>query len=1029
MADPWDQFPDAPVASAPASDPWAAFPDAQPAPPLAAASSQFAPPPTAGQVPPPTAEDTYDQSIGKRLRDATGRALGAPVDAVNNLPTLFGREPYTERPFGGGDQLVDLLESYTGGAERSALAVGRPDLDMVGAPLGQRTYSSFLQTPEAKEMYLDSTYGPQGDGWYYLADRFGKPTDRVVVRDENGKESLFNPPGVDMGDVVGGTLGASPEIIGGVAGAFAGAPSFAAGPGVGIPATAATSAIGAQLVGEPIYRLFEENRAAETVPEVAMRAGGEAVTDFAVGALSGGLGNLTLGAGNIVRAPFADSASQGLAPAFRQAADRLGAQGYDIKPLPSEAGAGGFMPRLEGFLEKLPGSSETMAAYRREGDAVLDQVQRDAVGQGDPRQAGFNVVDFLEAQRGGLEFRRDGLLNRLDNELMQRGDTMAGRQGPLASKEQAGDAARTGLNTARDNFRSEAGRLYDAARAAPGGTDAIVDITPLQSQVAEIRANLPPEATRTMQRDTGLLDASGRPINVPTTVGGGPSQEFTPDGLRRFLSGADDIAPNMSLDQARQMRTMIYDAIDDKTILPGVPERYLSQLGRSLTQAIEGSVERAGSPELRDALTSANTFYRENADQFSRQGVSRVFREPTQPGFQESNTIVPGLLTGAGKPGVIRDMKATMGESSPEWATVRRNAWEEITGAGRSETLYGRKVVKVDALAARLDRLDDETVRELFGADADQLRAYVADLSNRMNYLDADALSPNGTQNVMASLKAAAELDGQIARDYRQNVIAPFLRGEDGSIAKMKSSEFVPWLSRNASPADAKGVMERLTPEMRKEVEEGVTADIIQSAIAKQSGGMKEVLNLLTGEAPPASGSSVADALGAGFDSGSREQAERIAAILPQETRETLRDLAVIVARREERDATTQAIGGLAAGAATTAIVTSPIRAAQAAVVTKGLAMLITNPGFRRWVSNTKRTRLAPEEQASMIAAGPISLEAYVGAAKENENVRAAIDWIEGEMSQIDESGERVTRPPDDAASWEEFFREQGAGQ
>ncbi|TIM00632.1 MAG: hypothetical protein E5Y64_14025, partial [Mesorhizobium sp.] len=82
-------------------------------------------------------------------------------------------------------------------------------------------------------------------------------------------------------------------------------------------------------------------------------------------------------------------------------------------------------------------------------------------------------------------------------------------------------------------------------------------------------------------------------------VGGGPSSEFTPQGLSRMLGGVDDIAQSMTLDQARQMRTLVGDAIDDKNIMPGVPERYLVELRQSLSGAIDGSVDNVADPTLK----------------------------------------------------------------------------------------------------------------------------------------------------------------------------------------------------------------------------------------------------------------------------------------------------------------------------------------------------------------------------------------------------------------------------------------------
>src|SRR5690606_32968158 len=221
--------------------------------------------------------------------------------------------------------------------------------------------------------------------------------------------------------------------------------------------------------------------------------------------------------------------------------------------------------------------------------------------------------------------------------------------------------------------------------------------------------------------------------------------------------GVDDIAPNISLDQARQMRGLVQDAIDDKSLMPGVPERYLSQLQTAISRSIDDSVARAATPELRQALSDANRFYAQNVDRFSRKGISETYREPIQPGYIEDNRLVDRLLSGRGNPGVIRETRDLMGASSPEWAATRRNAVEQILDTGRDQTRYGRKVVNVDGLISRLNRLDDEAITELFGVtDAQQLRNLAVDISNRSKYLDASALSQQGSPNILNQLRAAA---------------------------------------------------------------------------------------------------------------------------------------------------------------------------------------------------------------------------------------------------------------------------------
>lgn len=942
-------------------------------------------------------------SFGERAIDVSAGVLGAPIDATSDLMGALGL-PTSDAPIGGSQFFGGIMHGLSGSRERAELG----DLDGIqsgGAPLGQRVYSSFLNTDQARDQYLTNKYGPENEGWYVLADRFGNPTNRRVVRSEDGSERLFNPPGVDMGDVAG-IAGGIPDLIGAIMGGTASIPAYALGPGVGIPVSAALSAGGAQLVGETVGRAFPENRETEPsiISDVLPRAAGEAGMDALLGAIFGGAGRLGSAVLNKARAPFAKSASDPVASEFRDAAERLSRQGYDIAPLPSEEGAGGFIPRIEGFLEKLPGSSEKMRQYRERGDQAIANFQRDIAGDVDPNQIGREAVNEMTTQRKNLVIDREQALTSTDDMIGQNQTDLSARQGPQMSAEGAGRQTRAGLERARQEFRDEAKRLYDIARAAPGGSDAIVDVRPVREQVQRIRDALPP------------------------TAEGAPSERFTPQGLSRFLMGVDDIAPTISIDQARQMRNLVQDAINDKNLMPGVPERYLSQLQNAISRSIDDSVTHAGTPELRQALSDANRFYAQNVDRFSRKGIAETFREPIQRGFVEDNRLVDRLLSGRGNPGVIRETRDLMGANSPEWAATRRSAVEHILDTGRDQTRYGRKVVNADGLVDRLNRLDDETITELFGiSDAQQLRNLAVDVSNRAKYLDASTLSQEGTPNILNQLRAAAAADDQIAREYRNSAIGPFLRGEDGVAAKLKPEELVPWLYRRASPDEAQQVMAKLSAPMKMQIEKGVVADIVENAISRGGGDMSSVRRLITGEANPADSQGIAELLGAGRDSASRQQADRINALVSTENRQALRDLALITARRQERDATTSAVGGLAAGAAVTNILSSPGSAARGAIVARGLAELITRPGVRRWLTNTRKHQMNASQTAQTTAITPQVMGLVGNAISENADVQAALEWLNEGVSQINDAGERISRPPQGAGSWQEFFEREVA--
>ena len=52
----------------------------------------------------------------------------------------------------------------------------------------------------------------------------------------------------------------------------------------------------------------------------------------------------------------------------------------------------------------------------------------------------------------------------------------------------------------------------------------------------------------------------------------------------------------------------------------------------------------------------------------------------------------------------------------------------------------------------------------------------------------------------------------------------------------------------------------------------------------------------------------------------------------------------------------------------------------------------------------------------------PAFADIITGVLGESEDVQAAADWLRAGRSQLNALGERVSRPPDGAGSWEQFF-------
>ena len=188
--DPWAQFPDAPRPND--KDEWDQFPDAAAtAAPASSVASEFAmqePVPAAAAAP---VQDTF----GDNAIRASAGVLGAPIDAMSEVLELIGA-PTSDTPFMGSKSIEGIMRSASGERESREIAAAAPGITQDGgAPLGERLYESFLNTPEATELFLAKKYGPEGQGWYRLADHFGNPTERYVTRAPEDAENAVQPAG------------------------------------------------------------------------------------------------------------------------------------------------------------------------------------------------------------------------------------------------------------------------------------------------------------------------------------------------------------------------------------------------------------------------------------------------------------------------------------------------------------------------------------------------------------------------------------------------------------------------------------------------------------------------------------------------------------------------------------------------------------------------------------------------------------------------------------------------------------------
>lgn len=263
-----------------------------------------------------------------------------------------------------------------------------------GAPLDLRAVIAAYPKPEDKLRLLKKYYP---DVQPYGSDNF-------VFTSKTGRKTLFNPQGMDIGDIAeyGRII---PEIGGGIVGGMVGVPGGPAGVvGGGIA--------GSQLAGELYDSMM---RAFGGVEET--RTAGEQATDIMKNV---GIDVATLGAGKYVLRPAAKALGFGSKAGQEAAAS---AQRLGMKPLPAGAVGGKTTQVIEGGLGQTLGGAATVAgtyqqAVQELGD-VIKRVGNEAAGA-NPAAAGQLIIDAANNFQKRFQTRSGELYERV-GDLMPKG--------------------------------------------------------------------------------------------------------------------------------------------------------------------------------------------------------------------------------------------------------------------------------------------------------------------------------------------------------------------------------------------------------------------------------------------------------------------------------------------------------------------------------------------------------------------------------------------------------------------------------
>jgi len=623
------------------------------------------------------------------------------------------------------------------------------------------------------------------------------------VRDGSGavKDVVVNGRGISGGDVAA-LAGTALPVAAGMGAAFA-TSGFSLIPQALAVAAASNTAGGVQ---DFITRRMYGNE--PDVGEIAGRRTMGAGVDAAV--------PIGLGAGKravqwaIGKSKFAS----GLENAAMDAVARLRAEsGVPLELSAAQASGNPLLARAEAFGANLPGSGPLKMQREKQADA-LRQIQRFILGE-DPAKVegeaeiatktksilGFNQRQAERGVAGDMNAAQGIAQNDIKNLL--NASTVPKDITPT----EAGIAVRAKMLEMRDKFRATAENLYNDVYVKAGGNDVVVPTRAVKATVDAIESKLPeaattlaPEIKRVLDVGKSLIDKDGNPI---------------PIGLR----------------QARELRSLVGDMIDQGQPTSSIPQRYLVQLKESLTQSIDDGVKASGNPEVAMALKDANTYYRNNVDKFHQTGIGSLFRDANQPGGVGDSTLVRNIFAGEGDLESLRRFKNMLGANSPEYKGLVRAGLNEML----DNAAQGESFVQGDRLLSSMRGWRNaEFRREALGPIEKELTQN----GELLRLAQGAKLSADDVERVLAArpgtaadtMRNAIEKQKNLDRFYKSRLVKEL---NDGVFdpATLNPDEFVSRFVQNASADETRSVLMHLrstSPELTDAIRRRTMLNLLQ---------------------------------------------------------------------------------------------------------------------------------------------------------------------------------------------------------
>lgn len=377
-------------------------------------------------------------------------------------------------------------------------------------------------------------------------------------------------------------------------------------------------------------------------------------------------------------------------------------------------------PEIANYLTKTPVGAEIP-------DQVRDQLKRQVAfsamrmknSQISAEDLAKDTIGILKSELGTISKPAEDAVNQISKDLAPslqgafndvQNSAKALIPNTAATPTTLGNKLKDFVRGGYDKFKETDFANYQAAKSNPFYKE--VKVVPsavkewadnLESATVQMYKASPEETTR-------ILNQFGDPYNVQEVIKDTKAiPSMLPEGTRAYVGAVGNMADEQSIDSLRRMRTMVGESIGQQSVLPGLSDMEKKRLYKAITTDINNTVDNLPTGTLKEALSKANTFHRENVDKYVFKRIENIMNPTGEAGGATPASIMSKLESKDATTYLDEIYSASKSEDIPAInSTISEYLFNEIGNNARNsvtgEVSVGKVIQGIEKLSPEMQR-------------------------------------------------------------------------------------------------------------------------------------------------------------------------------------------------------------------------------------------------------------------------------------------------------------------------------------